>query len=147
MHTNRNPQHGTEGNQVRADVAIRNRAVVGAPVVHHVIGGFKRPPAGNTGSEPGAGPGIVSSFPQYIRNMVRQIHCPAFGDLDHRANAFDQVKPGHGNRHFRAGKEARRKAAAPEIAKVRRVPGACLKTRLLIRLVYFPEGLYQAPAI
>ena len=37
VHADRNPQHGAQGDQIRTDVAVADRAVIGAPVVHHVV--------------------------------------------------------------------------------------------------------------
>ena len=42
MHTNRNTQHGTQRDYIRADVSVAYRAVIGSPVVHDVISRRKR---------------------------------------------------------------------------------------------------------
>ena len=42
VHVHRDAQHGGKGNQVRADVPDRDRAVVRAPVRHHGVGVLER---------------------------------------------------------------------------------------------------------
>ena len=41
MHTYGYAEHGTERDEVRADVSVGNRAVVGSPVLHDGVGVLK----------------------------------------------------------------------------------------------------------
>ncbi len=130
-------------------MAVADRAVVRAPMVHHIIGCRKRAsgPAVTAGREPGAGPGVISPFPEHIRHLVGQVHGPAFGDLQHRPQAANQIQPDHGRRHHGSCQETGGESAAAEIAIVRRVPGGRRQNRLLVFFGYIPPFLHDAVAI
>ena len=63
--------------------------MVGAPVVHHVVGraeGAALHPVA-PGGKPGAGPGVVGAAHQLLGHLVGQIDGPALGDLENGAQA------------------------------------------------------------
>ena len=65
VHRDRDSQHGGQGNQVLADVAVHKRAVVGAPVGHDGVNVGEGALAGELGSKPGGGPSGVGSHIQH----------------------------------------------------------------------------------
>ena len=74
VHTNRNTKHRAHGDQVCTNVAIADGTVVCAPVVHHIVSSLERAfLAIASGSEPGAGPCIVGTFPQFVCYFIRKM--------------------------------------------------------------------------
>ena len=65
VHADRNPQHGAQGDKIRADVTVTDRAVIGAPVVHHVVCAGER-----IGLS--ALPEAVVCVSDYIAHFIRQ---------------------------------------------------------------------------
>ena len=75
MHADRDAEHRAHGDEVGTDVAVGDGAVVGTPVVHHLVGGLEGRAllAVTAGREPGAGPGRVGSLHESIRDLVGQM--------------------------------------------------------------------------
>ena len=95
VHTNRNTKHRAHGDQVCTNVAIADGTVVCAPVVHHIVSSLERAFfAIASGSEPGAGPCIVGTFPQFVCYFIRKMYGPAFCDLQNRSHALLQGSDG-----------------------------------------------------
>ena len=71
----RDAQHRAHGDQIRADMAVADRAVIRAPVVHHVVRRLERAAVLTVAArgEPGARPGVVGALPKRIGNLVRQV--------------------------------------------------------------------------
>ncbi len=77
MHTYRNTKHGTQRNDVCAYMTVTDRAVVGPPVIHHIICRLKRTFSIYNRSKPCTRPCIVRPFPDMIRNLIRKFNCIA----------------------------------------------------------------------
>ena len=75
-------------------------------------------------------------------HLLGQLERPAFGDLQHRAEARDQVQTRHGDGHAAIGDEVRREAAAAEVFDDGRVPMRGLEARVGFGLGDFPERLH-----
>ena len=81
VHGDGDAQHGREGNQIGAHMAVNGNAVVGAPIGHDGINVLKGAFAGYAGREPGGGPGGVGTLIQDSVHLVGQHHRGALGDL------------------------------------------------------------------
>src|SRR5260221_9010594 len=68
VHVNRNPQHRRQRDQVRPDVAVADRAVVRAPVVHHGIDIAEGSLPGQLRREPRGRPRGVRGLVKSVRN-------------------------------------------------------------------------------
>ena len=149
MHAHGDAQDRAKADQVCADMAVADRAVVGAPVVHHVICGLERASllAVASGCKPGAGPGVVGSLPQGVRNVSRQIQRPALCNLQYRTKTLDQIESDHGNGHFCLGFKAGGITAATEIAQIGIVPGGVFHNGLGVLLGDLIPGLERGIAI
>ena len=62
VHVNRNSQHGSQGNQVGADMTMRYGAMVGAPVTHHRIHITEGGGSSVVWYKPGGRPGRIGAF-------------------------------------------------------------------------------------
>ena len=119
---------------------VHGGSVVCAPGPHHVISA----PEGTAflmiaaRSEPGAGPGIIRTFPQCIRHFIRERDRPAFRDLQHRPESLHQVQAHHGNRHLRLCDKTGRISAAAEISIVGRRPLGGFRHFVNIFIGHFP---------
>ena len=116
VHADGNAQDAGQGDQVRADVAVADGAVVCAPGGHHRVDVLEGAGAGEAGDEPGGGPGLVGALVQLVVDRIGQGGCDAFGDLQDRAYALYQVEAAHGDGHAAFGEEVRGVAAAAEVA-------------------------------
>ena len=126
---------------------IADGAVVGSPVIHHIIGRLESTLSCGPGCKPGAGPCIVSTLPKHVRHFVRQLYRVALADLQHGAQTFHQIQPDHGHRHGGSGHIPGGEAASPEVTIVRLTPGGGIQAGFLIRLRHLPEGLHNALAL
>ena len=90
VHADRNTQDGAQRDEIRADMTVADRAVVGAPVVHYIISRLRTgcPLTVAARREPGAGPGVVGTLPERIGHLVRQVDSPALRDLQNRAKTL-----------------------------------------------------------
>ena len=59
VHSHRNPQHGGQGDQIRAHMAVDRHAMIGAPIGHDAVHILESTLAGEAGSKPGGGPGEI----------------------------------------------------------------------------------------
>ena len=91
--------------------------MVCTPIIHDRVRITERPLAAAIRDEPGGGPGFVGPFVERIVHFARQLHRLAFGNLQGRADAFDNVQPRHRDRHPAARPQPGRVTAAPEIFK------------------------------
>ncbi len=141
MHAHGNAEHGRKRDQLRADVAVAERAVVGAPVGHDAVHVGERALAREPRHEPGGRPGRVGAHFEDVVDLFGQLDAHALGDLKHRAQAVDEVQARHGHGHAAARAKVRRIPAAAEVPKVRiAVLGGVERLgRLLGR--QFPPGL------
>ena len=145
MHANGNAEHRGEGDQVGTDVTVADRTVVGAPVIHHLVGIFKRRARDAVAArrKPGAGPCVVGALPKRVGHIFRQVDRPALGNLEHGTEPLDQVEADHRAGNLRLGYKARGEAAAAEIAVVGRAPLHVFHDRLLVgvgHIVPFLDG-------
>ena len=144
VHGNGDAEHGAHGDEVSTDVAVADRAVVCAPVVHYIVCGLE----GRTflavaaRSEPCAGPCIVGSLPESIGNFVGEANSPAFSDLKNRAETLNEIETDHGAGHFSLGYETGRISAATEVAEVCEVPCGVVKDSLQLLHPVTSEHLY-----
>lgn len=76
-----------------------------------------------------------------------QRHAPAFGNLQHRPQAFDDVHPGHGERHAAFGQEAGREAAAAEVFVDRRAPFGRREAGIRLVLFNLPVRFHRRVAL
>jgi len=83
--------------QVRADVAVADAAVVGAPVVMTCKRRGTRP-ARHVRREPRRRPRRVRAFVERLMNVRRQVPTN-LGDLQRRAEPFTKADAAHGHRH------------------------------------------------
>ena len=147
MHAHGDAQYGAERDYIRTDVSVRNRTVICAPVVHNVVRVCKRSSARRTRSEPRARPRIVGAFPNRIGDVVRQFYRPAFDELQHGADSFDDIDSGHRHRHFGFCDKAGGKSAAAEIPLIRRTPFGRFETRVDVRFGHFPKRLHNRVSV
>ena len=89
VHADGDAQHRAERDEIRADVAVGNRAVVCTPVLHDGVGALKRAAglAVAARGEPGARPRGVRALHERVGDLLGQMHGPALGDLQHGAEA------------------------------------------------------------
>ena len=128
-------------------MSVTDGAMVCAPVVHHIISSGKCALPGGPWSEPGTGPGVIRTLPQYIRYFLWQMNGPALRNLQHRPQALHQVQANHGGRHLSLGYEAGGESSAPEIPAVGIVPGGCRHNSLLVLFRHLIPGLHDAVAL
>ena len=81
VHGHGNAQHGAQGDEVGAHMAVHGHAVIGAPVGHDGVHILKRAFAGQTGHKPGGRPRGVGAFIQQVVHLVGQGGGVALGDL------------------------------------------------------------------
>ena len=117
VHADGDAQHRAERDEIRADVTIGDRAVIRAPVLHDGVSALKRAAglAVAARGEPGARPRGVRALHERVGDLLGQMHGPALGDLQHGAEALDEVQADHGRGHFRTGDKVAGEAAAAEI--------------------------------
>ena len=120
VHTYGNTKHRAHRNQVRTDMAVRDCAVVSAPVIHNFIRRLERATFFTvaTRSKPSARPRVVRSLPKLMGNFVGNSNRPTFCNLHYRAKTFYHIQTDHRARHFRTGNETGRITAATEVTKV-----------------------------
>ena len=128
VHVDRDAQHRGQRDQVGADVAVAERAVVGAPVVHHRVDvaerALRRSVAARTRWSARWG---WCARSRTSWTLARQLDRPALGDLQHRAQALDQVQADMVTGMPPRGDEVRGEAAAAEVLGDGRVPGGGLE--------------------
>ena len=108
MHANGDAEHRAKGDKVSTYVTVGDSAVVSAPVIHNrvcILEG-RAADAVATGSEPGAGPGIVGSLPDSIGYVVGKIDGPSLSDLKHGAKTLNEIKSYHSAGDLCLGEES-----------------------------------------
>ena len=98
-------------------MAVAERAVIGAPVVHQGIDIHERTFAGETRCEPVRRPSRVGAFFQDAVNFHRQIHQLTFSDLQHGTQSLHDIHAEHGGRHIGACAERGGESAAAEVTQ------------------------------
>ena len=93
VHGHGNAQHGAQGDEVGAHMAVHGHAVIGAPVGHDGVHILKRAFAGQTGHKPGGRPRGVGAFIQQVVHLVGQGGGVALGDLQHQSHTVHDVGP------------------------------------------------------
>ena len=100
VHGNRNPQHACQCDQIGADVAVCQAAMVRTPVCHNMIYICKCALSGEIGHKPCGRPGFVGSGIQGIVNFIRKVYGVSFCNLQQRLCAVEDIQTNHGYRHF-----------------------------------------------
>lgn len=93
------------------------------------------------------GPGGVGAGVELVVHRFGQRYAPAFGNLQHRPQTFDDVHPGHGERHAAFGQEAGREAAAAEVFVDRRAPFGRREAGIRLALLNLPVGFHRRIAL
>ena len=76
-------------------------------------------------------------------HILRQLHTPAFRDLQYRSQAFNNVDSSHGERDAAFSEEAGRVTAATEIFVDRRAPFGSGEASVSLLLGDFPVRLHR----
>lgn len=116
MHRDGDAKNRSEGEQIRANMAIGDGPMVRSPVVHDFICAGEITFAIAARGEPSARPSVIGSLPKGVADLVRKMDAIAFDDLEDRSKTFDDVKANHGHRHLGAGEIAGAITAAAEVA-------------------------------
>ena len=122
MRVNRNAEHRSERDNVRADVPVSPRAVICAHVCHDGINVRERALAGENRREPSRRPSRVGAFVENLVHVFRKRAGVAFGDNENRALPFDEVHANHRHGNVALGNEVERVASAAEVFAVCRAP-------------------------
>ena len=93
MHTNWNSQHGSQGDEIGSDVAIRKRTVIGTPVGHDRIHITEGSLPSEPGYEPGGRPGGTGPLIQDVMGFIRQFNGMPFSDLQDRSQSLYNINP------------------------------------------------------
>ena len=72
VHCHRDAEHGCQGDEFRADVAVDGHAVVGAPVSHDGVYIAEGTLAGQARCKPGGGPGRIGPLVQHPVHFIGQ---------------------------------------------------------------------------
>ena len=149
MHANGDAEHGAHGDEVSADMAIADGAVVSAPIHHHFIGGLEGRALFSVaaGSKPSAGPSGIGALHQGIGNLIGELHSPALGDLQHGPNALHKVQADHGAGHLGLGGIVAGEAAAAEVIEAGFAPYGSVGHLLDILVGNLPPSLHGGVAV
>ena len=115
VHVNGYPQHGCQRDEVRADVAVADGAMVGSPGIHDRIDVLERSRCRSDSVQTRWSARWDSSFHQRVAHCPGKLHCKAFRNLQDGSKPLDEIDPRHGDRHVSPGHKGRGKAAAAEI--------------------------------
>ncbi len=143
----RNAEHGGERDEVGADVAAAERAVVCAPVRHDAVDILERALSREARHEPCGRPGRVGALIENGIDLGRELGSEAFGDLEDGAEAVDQVHAAHRDGHAAAAEEAAGEPSAAEIAVAGGAPSGRLQAGVGIGVRELPERLHGGLAV
>ena len=144
VHCHRDAEHGCQGDEFRADVAVDGHAVVGAPVSHDGVYIAEGTLAGQARCKPGGGPGRIGPLVQHPVHFIGQQDGRPLGKLQHKADTLDDVETEHGHGHFTAGAEVRGESAAAEILIIGPAPVGGGEAGVNVLLRHIPERLHPA---
>ena len=105
MERDRDAEHGRQCDEVGADVSVAERSVVRAPVRHDAVDVLECTLSGEARHEPCGRPGRVGAPVEDGVDLERKLGGIAFGDLEDRAEAVDQIHAAQGDGHAAAGEE------------------------------------------
>src|SRR5699024_10683242 len=122
VHADGNAQHGCQGDEVGAHVAVDCHTVVGAPVCHDAVHIPEGSLPGQVGHEPGGGPGAVGALVQDAVLGLGQRGGVALGNLQHGADTLGNADTQQRDRHLGLGLEVAGESAAAEVLIVGTAP-------------------------
>ena len=147
VHVNGNAEHGGERDVKIADVAVGHDAMVCAPVVHDFVGAGECALASEDRGKPSGRPRWVGALVERVVDVIREIHCVTFRDLECGAEAADEVQADHRGGHAAASAEASAETATGKIFGDRRVPGGGFEAFFHLGVGDFPERLHGGLAV
>src|SRR6218665_442007 len=89
VHAYRNAQHRAKRDDLRTDMPVADRAVIGAPVFHHGINVFERTFEGEIRRKPRSRPGFIRAFIYGVVDGFGDVYTVAFDQLKRRAQPSD----------------------------------------------------------
>ena len=116
--------------------------MISPPVIHNSIYITEIPLTCQTWSEESGRPCTVSTFIDSLENILIQIYCPAFGNLQYRTLTFYEIQTAHCYRHFTTSQELGRITTATHIFATGRMPLGYRKTSFHFLFRNFPERLH-----
>ena len=141
VHVNGDAEDRGQGEVEVSDMAAREHAVVGPPVVHDLVSGTEGAAAGQPGCEPGGWPGRAGAQVECVVDFVRKFHGPSLRDLEHRPDAGGEIEADHGGGDAAERAVVRAPSTAREIFRDRRVPCRRLEAGVDFFVRDLPEGL------
>lgn len=147
VHRNGDSEHARERDEVFADVAVADSAVVCAPVCHDGVDILERALAGESRSKPGGRPGRVGAHVELVVYLIGQGGGVALSYLKHRAETHDDVDSYHCHGHDSLSLEVRGVSAASEISEVCGAPVGSLEHSVDILVGDVPPLLHDRVAV